>query len=103
MADSVYQTRSLGVPADGLRDQNADGAVARVYDVYIGCTIVRTSMYSQWLTPILRERGCQNILDVACGTGHPLPVALLSPPPCVVVTSYCRVVTLFLRSCCHLL
>ncbi|KAI0241161.1 hypothetical protein LSAT2_000921 [Lamellibrachia satsuma] len=69
MADSVYQTRSLGVPADGFRDQYADGAVARVYDVYIGCKSSRTSMYSQWLTPLLRQRGCQNILDVACGTG----------------------------------
>ncbi|KAI0240469.1 Glycine N-methyltransferase [Lamellibrachia satsuma] len=68
MPDGVYQTRSLGVPADRLRDQYADGAVAMVYDLYIGCTDVKTSPYIQWLTPLLRERGCQNILDVACGT-----------------------------------
>ncbi|KAI0212234.1 Glycine N-methyltransferase [Lamellibrachia satsuma] len=69
MVDSVYQTRSLGVTAKGLRDQYADGAAARVWELYIGCTSVRTSQYKQWLTALLREHDCENILDVACGTG----------------------------------
>ncbi len=69
MVDSIYRTRSLGVPAKGLRDQYADGAAARVWERYIGCTSAMTSQYKEWLTALLREHGCQNVLDVACGTG----------------------------------
>ena len=60
MVDSAYRTRLLGVPTKGLRDQYADGAAARVWELYIGCTSVRTSQYKQWLTALLREHGCEN-------------------------------------------
>ncbi|KAK2191872.1 hypothetical protein NP493_44g13056 [Ridgeia piscesae] len=69
MGDSVHRTRSEGVPAKGLRDQYADGEAARVWELYIGCTGTRTSQYKEWLTTLLRLHGCQNLLDVACGTG----------------------------------
>ena len=69
MGDSVYRTRSEGVPAKGLRDQYADGEAARVWELYIGCTGTRTSQYKEWLTALLHQHGCQSLLDVACGTG----------------------------------
>ncbi|XP_013401873.1 glycine N-methyltransferase isoform X2 [Lingula anatina] len=69
MVDSIYRTRSLGVPAEGLSDQYADGKAARVWQLYIGCKQQRTSQYSEWLCNLLRKKGCSSVLDVACGTG----------------------------------
>ncbi|XP_061424367.1 glycine N-methyltransferase [Lethenteron reissneri] len=69
MVDSVYRTRSLGVPAEGLPDQYADGRAARVWQLYIGDTQSRTDEYRTWLTKLLSDHGCKRILDVACGTG----------------------------------
>uniref|UniRef100_A0A673T1P7 Glycine N-methyltransferase n=1 Tax=Suricata suricatta TaxID=37032 RepID=A0A673T1P7_SURSU len=69
MVDSVYRTRSLGVAAEGLPDQYADGEAARVWQLYIGDTRSRTAEYKSWLLGLLRQHGCQRVLDVACGTG----------------------------------
>ncbi|XP_006202055.1 glycine N-methyltransferase isoform X1 [Vicugna pacos] len=69
MVDSVYRTRSLGVAAEGLPDQYADGEAARVWQLYIGDTRSRTAEYKAWLLGLLRQHGCQRVLDVACGTG----------------------------------
>ncbi|XP_022437642.1 glycine N-methyltransferase isoform X1 [Delphinapterus leucas] len=69
MVDSVYRTRSLGVAAEGLPDQYADGEAARVWELYIGDTRSRTDEYKAWLLGLLRQHGCQRVLDVACGTG----------------------------------
>ncbi|XP_003923059.1 glycine N-methyltransferase isoform X2 [Sapajus apella] len=69
MVDSVYRTRSLGVAAEGLPDQYADGEAARVWQMYIGDTRSRTAEYKAWLLGLLRQHGCQRVLDVACGTG----------------------------------
>nr|XP_005900188.1 PREDICTED: LOW QUALITY PROTEIN: glycine N-methyltransferase [Bos mutus] len=52
MVDSVYRTRSLGVAAEGLPDQYS-----------------RAAEYKAWLLALLRQHGCQRVLDVACGTG----------------------------------
>ncbi|EHH62780.1 hypothetical protein EGM_21243 [Macaca fascicularis] len=67
MVDSVYRTRSLGVAAEGLPDQYADGEAARVWQLYIGNTRSRTAEYKAWLLGLLRQHGCQRVLDVACG------------------------------------
>ena len=69
MVDSVYRTRSLGVPAEGLPDQYADGRAARVWHKYIGDARARTETYRQWLVALLNVHGCTTVLDVACGTG----------------------------------
>lgn len=69
MVDSVYRTRSLGVAAEGLPDQYADGEAARVWQLYIGDTRSRTAEYKAWLLGLLRKHGCHRVLDVACGTG----------------------------------
>lgn len=69
MVDSVYRTRSLGIGAEGLPDQYADGAAARVWEFYIGCKQGRTSAYREWFSQLLKNRKCTNVLDVACGTG----------------------------------
>ncbi|XP_044530570.1 glycine N-methyltransferase isoform X2 [Gracilinanus agilis] len=69
MVDSVYRTRSLGVAAEGLPDQYADGEAARVWQLYIGDTRSRTAEYKAWLLGLLHQHGCQHVLDVACGTG----------------------------------
>jgi len=69
MVDSIYRTRSLGVSAEGIPDQYADGNAARVWEAYIGCRQSRTSQYQQWITELLSRKGCTNILDAACGTG----------------------------------
>lgn len=69
MVDSVYRTRSLGVAAEGLPDQYADGEAARVWQLYIGDTRSRTAEYKAWLLGLLRQHDCQRVLDVACGTG----------------------------------
>ncbi|XP_056343613.1 glycine N-methyltransferase isoform X4 [Oenanthe melanoleuca] len=69
MVDSVYRTRSLGVAAEGLPDQYADGRAARVWQLYIGDTRGRTDEYRSWLLALLRQHRCRSVLDVACGTG----------------------------------
>lgn len=69
MVDSIYRTRSLGVAAEGLPDQYADGKAAKVWEYYIGCKQTRTSSYKEWLTKIVNKKKCKSILDVACGTG----------------------------------
>lgn len=69
MVDSVYRTRSLGVAAEGLPDQYADGRAARVWQLYIGDTRGRTAEYRSWLLALLRQHRCRSVLDVACGTG----------------------------------
>ncbi|NXS14281.1 GNMT methyltransferase, partial [Neodrepanis coruscans] len=69
MVDSVYRTRSLGVAAEGLPDQYADGRAARVWQLYIGDTRSRTAEYRSWLLGLLRQHRCRSVLDVACGTG----------------------------------
>ncbi|XP_063774815.1 glycine N-methyltransferase [Pseudophryne corroboree] len=69
MVDSVYRTRSLGVAAEGLPDQYADGRAARVWHYYIGDKRSRTDEYRSWILSLLQKHGCQSVLDVACGTG----------------------------------
>ena len=69
MVDSVYRTRSLGVAAEGLPDQYADGKAARVWEFYIGCKQSRTAAYQDWFRKLLHDRDCKRVLDVACGTG----------------------------------
>lgn len=69
MVDSVYRTRSLGVAAEGLPDQYADGKAAKVWELYIGHKQSRTSQYKKWICGILKDHGCKTVLDVACGTG----------------------------------
>ena len=41
----IYRTRSLGIPAAGLKDQYADGTAAQLWEVYIGDTTDRTDKY----------------------------------------------------------
>ncbi|GLD56260.1 glycine N-methyltransferase isoform X1 [Lates japonicus] len=67
--DSVFRTRSLGVAAEGLPDQYADGKAAKVWELYIGDTQSRTQEYKSWVVSLLREQGVRRVLDVACGTG----------------------------------
>lgn len=67
--DSVFRTRSLGVAAEGLPDQYADGKAAKVWEMYIGDTQSRTQEYKSWVVSLLREQGVRRVLDVACGTG----------------------------------
>jgi len=69
MVDSVYRTRSLGVAAEGIPDQYADGNAARLWEAYIGCRQERTDQYKHWIVDQLRARQCHRILDAACGTG----------------------------------
>lgn len=67
--DLVFRTRSLGAPAEGVRDQYADGKAAKVWQVLIGDKKQRTQVYKDFLVGLLRDKGCKRILDVACGTG----------------------------------
>lgn len=67
--DSVFQTRSDGISAEGVRDQYADGKAAKVWEIFIGDKSSRTDNYKNFLVGLLRERGCKRVLDVACGTG----------------------------------
>ncbi|XP_061842901.1 glycine N-methyltransferase [Nerophis lumbriciformis] len=67
--DSVFRTRSLGVAAEGLPDQYADGKAAKVWQLYIGNTQSRTAEYKSWVVALLKEQGARTVLDVACGTG----------------------------------
>ncbi|KAK3882098.1 hypothetical protein Pcinc_013505 [Petrolisthes cinctipes] len=65
----VYRTRTLGIPAEGLKDQYADGTAAKLWELYIGDKNKRTQTYRNFIAGLLRKKGCHNILDVACGTG----------------------------------
>ena len=65
----VYRTRTLGIPAEGLKDQYADGTAAKLWEVYIGDKNQRTQVYRNFIVQLLRKQNCYNILDVACGTG----------------------------------
>ncbi|KAK8390272.1 hypothetical protein O3P69_010155 [Scylla paramamosain] len=65
----VYRTRTLGIPAEGLKDQYADGTAAKLWEVYIGDKNQRTQVYRNFIVQLLRKQNCHNILDVACGTG----------------------------------
>lgn len=67
--DSVFRTRSLGVAAEGLPDQYADGKAAKVWQLYIGDTQSRTREYKSWVVSLLKHNGVRRVLDVACGTG----------------------------------
>ncbi|KAM3594410.1 uncharacterized protein V6R79_007422 [Siganus canaliculatus] len=67
--DSVFRTRSLGVAAEGLPDQYADGKAAKVWELYIGDTQSRTQEYKSWVVSLLKKQGVRRVLDVACGTG----------------------------------
>lgn len=69
MVDSVFRTRSLGTPAEGVKDQYADGKAAKVWEVFIGDKKLRTQNYRDFLVGLLRQKKCRRILDVACGTG----------------------------------
>ncbi|XP_008557367.1 glycine N-methyltransferase-like [Microplitis demolitor] len=67
--DSVIRTRTPGIPAEGVRDEYADGIAADVWDTIVGDKKQRTQVYKDFLMGLLREKGCKRILDVACGTG----------------------------------
>ncbi|XP_033110558.1 glycine N-methyltransferase-like [Anneissia japonica] len=67
--DSVFRTRSLGIPAEGIRDQYADGKAAKVWECYIGTKSGRIDYYKDWIVELLKSKNCKSILDVACGTG----------------------------------
>lgn len=69
MVDSIYRTRSLGVGAEGIPDQYADGRAARLWESYVGGRKQRTDQYRRWIVDLLRSRNCQTVLDTACGTG----------------------------------
>ena len=53
----------------GLSDQYSDGKAARVWQLYIGESSERTEKYKNFLVKLLLDRGCNTVLDVACGTG----------------------------------
>ncbi|KAL7638800.1 UNVERIFIED_CONTAM: hypothetical protein RMT77_010334 [Armadillidium vulgare] len=65
----IYRTRTLGIPAEGLKDQYADGTAAKLWELYIGDKNQRTKVYRDFITSLLREKNCAHVLDVACGTG----------------------------------
>ncbi|XP_063607648.1 glycine N-methyltransferase-like [Penaeus indicus] len=65
----VYRTRTLGIPAVGLKDQYADGTAAKLWELYIGDKNKRTDIYRDFIVSMLRKNNCKNVLDVACGTG----------------------------------
>ncbi|XP_076061131.1 glycine N-methyltransferase isoform X2 [Oratosquilla oratoria] len=65
----IYRTRTLGVPAEGMKDQYADGTAAKLWELYIGDKNQRTQIYREFITGLLREKNCKNVLDAACGTG----------------------------------
>ncbi|XP_017786181.1 PREDICTED: glycine N-methyltransferase isoform X2 [Nicrophorus vespilloides] len=69
MTEDVIRTKSLGLSAEGVRDQYADGKAAKVWEIFIGDKKSRTENYKNFLVGMLREKGCKKILDVACGTG----------------------------------
>ena len=68
-SENTMYIRSNGISAEGTRDQYADGKAAKVWEVFIGDTKVRTMNYRNFLINMLRNRNCRRILDVATGTG----------------------------------
>uniref|UniRef100_A0A670KAM1 Glycine N-methyltransferase n=1 Tax=Podarcis muralis TaxID=64176 RepID=A0A670KAM1_PODMU len=68
MVDSIYQTHSLGVAAEGLPDQYADDRAAWVWQLYIGDMRSRTTKYKNWLVSLLCAQRSNTVLDMACGT-----------------------------------
>jgi glycine N-methyltransferase len=67
--DSVFQTRSLGAAAEGIKDQYADGIAAKVWEVFIGDRKQRKQNYKDFLVGLLKDKKCKRVLDIACGTG----------------------------------
>nr|ACO11644.1 Glycine N-methyltransferase [Caligus rogercresseyi] len=67
--EEYITTRTQGIASSGLVDQYSDGKAANVWEIYIGQTGKRTSLYKNFLVNLLREKSCKNVLDVACGTG----------------------------------
>ncbi|XP_014298915.1 glycine N-methyltransferase-like [Microplitis demolitor] len=67
--DTVFRTRTPGVPAEGVRDQYADGITAEIWQTVVGDEKERTKHYKDFLVGLLHKKGCKRILDVACGTG----------------------------------
>jgi len=67
--DSIFRTRSLGVPIAGLPDQYADGRAAKVWELYMGGKTSRTESYKDWFLKTFKEKGVERVLDAACGTG----------------------------------
>lgn len=67
--DGVFQNRSAGAAAEGVKDQYADGTAAKVWEVFIGDRKLRKQNYRDFLVQLLRDKGCKRILDLACGTG----------------------------------
>ena len=65
----VYRTRTLGIPAEGMKDQYADGKAAQVWELYIGDKNKRTQIYKDFIIGLLKTHKCNKVLDVACGTG----------------------------------
>jgi len=61
--------RGLGVGAEGIPDQYADGKAAKVWEIYIGEKNDRTKHYKNFLVGKLNSLGIKHVLDVACGTG----------------------------------
>ena len=53
----------------GLSDQYSDGKAAKVWQLYIGESSARTEKYKTFLVTLLRDNGCVNVFDAACGTG----------------------------------
>ena len=67
--DSIFRTRSLGVPSIGLPDQYADGRAAKVWELYMGGKSSRTETYKEWFINTFKAKGVKSVADVACGTG----------------------------------
>ena len=51
-------------------DQYADGKAAALWNLYVGSTQARTTVYRENICRLLRSHGCYHVLDVACGTGY---------------------------------
>ena len=49
----IYRTRSLGIPAAGLKDQYADGTAAQLWELYIGDKNQRTDKYRWGLKDVI--------------------------------------------------
>ena len=50
----------------GVSDQYSD---CRVWQLFIGESSKRPEKYNNFLIKLLLDRGCNTVLDVACGTG----------------------------------
>ena len=67
--DGIFRTRTLGIAAQGLPDQYADGKAAKLWNKYIGDQQQRTGYYREKMLNILRSHNVKHVFDVACGTG----------------------------------